>query len=210
MAAPVQILYAAGLYVREGASVTIREYPNNSAKILGMAENNDYLEIFETQTDWSRIKSPKGQEGWVQNRFLTRQMPKTLVLDQLNEKIKALTNENLILQEENTQLRKDSRERTFKMSGVSREIDDVKKQYENLKLESGQYLDLKNRYNALEKQYKETSEKMALVSKENSRLKTSERLIFTLVGGSFIIIGLVIGSLLQFLRVKPKKGGYKF
>jgi hypothetical protein len=30
------------------------------------------------------------------------------------------------------------------------------------------------------------------------------------VGGGFIIIGLVIGALLQLTKAKPKKGGYKF
>lgn len=209
MAVPMQILYAAGLYVREGSSAAVREAPYSNAKIIGMAESNDYLEIFETQGEWSRIKTPKADEGWVQNRILTKQMPRVLIINQLNEKIKALTQENMTLQEENTQFQRDNRERTFKMSGASREIEDIKQQYENLKLESSQYLDLKNRYTTLQKQFKETSDTMDKLTRENSRLKTSERLIFTLLGGGFIIIGLVIGSLLQMFRGKPKKGGYK-
>ncbi len=206
---PVQILYAAGLYVRESSNAAVREAPYSNSKMIGVAESNDYLEIFETQADWSRIKTPKGDEGWVLNRLLTKQMPKVLVINQLNEKIKALTQENITLREENTQLQRDSRERTFKMSGASREIEDIKRQYENLKLESGQYLQLKDRYTELDKQYKAASDTLVKLTRENSKLKTSERLIFTLLGGGFIVIGLVIGSLLQMFRGKPKKGGYK-
>jgi SH3 domain protein len=209
MAVPLQMLHAAGLYVREGSNAAVREEPYGNSKMIGVAEVNDYLEIFETQGDWSRIKTPKGDEGWVLTRLLTKQLPRVLVINQLNEKVKALTQENMKLQEENAQYQRDNRERTFKMSGASREIEDIRKQYENLKLESTQYLDLKTRYATLDKQFKETSETMDKLSRENTRLKTSERLIFTLLGGGFIIIGLVIGSLLQLFRGKPKKGGYK-
>jgi SH3 domain protein len=207
---PLQNAFSAGLYVREGASIPVREAPYENSRITGMGTQGDYLEIFEGRGDWLRIKTPKGEEGWVQSRYLTKQMPKTLVMDQLNEKIKSLTEENLTLQEENTQLQKENRERSYKISGASKEIDDARKQYETLKQESSQYLDLKSRYLALQGQYREASEKLDQTTRENNRLKTSERLIFTLVGGSFIVIGLVIGTLLQFMRTKPKKGGYKF
>jgi SH3 domain protein len=207
---PLSNAAAAGLYVKDGASVPVREAPYENSRITGMATQNDYLVIFEGRGDWLRIKTPKGEEGWVQSRFLTRQMPKTLVMDQLNEKIKTLTEENLALQEENTQLQKENRERSYKISGASKELDDARKQFELLKQESSQYLDLKSRYLALQGQFREASEKLEQTTRENNRLKTSERLVFTLVGGGFIVIGLVVGTLLQFMRTKPKKGGYKF
>ncbi len=206
----VHSLYASGLYVRDGARAPIRESPYESAKIMGMADSNDYLEIFESRNDWSRIKTPQGEEGWVSNRFLTRQMPKDLIISQLGEKIKSLTEENTTLQEQNNQLQKQSREHAYRISGQSKEVEDARKQYDRLREESSQYLDLKARHEALKVQFKTTSEKMETLDRENKKLKTSERLIFTLVGGGFIIIGLVIGTLLQFMKTKPKKGGYKF
>jgi len=201
---------AAGMYVREGSRSAVREAPMDGSRILGMAESNDYLEIFEVRGDWSRIKTPGAVEGWVQNRFLSRQMPKSLIIDQLNEKVKALTDENQVLQEENTQLKKENRERSFKMSGVSKEVEDIRKKYDTLEQESSHYLDLKKRYEELQIKSKEAGEKMEGLTRENSRLKTSERLIFTLIGGGFIIIGLVIGTLAQYVRTGQKKGGYKF
>lgn len=207
---PLHSAFGAGLYVKDGANVPVREAPLENGKITGLAMQNDYLEVFEGRGQWLRIKTPKGEEGWVPARYLTRQMPKTLIVDQLNEKIKSLTEENLTLQEENAQLQKENRERTYRISGASKELEDAQKQYETLKQESSQYLDLKNRYLALQRQYQEASTQLEQKTRENNRLKTSERLIFTLLGGSFIVIGLVIGSLLQFMRAKPKKGGYKF
>ncbi|MRR39069.1 hypothetical protein EG829_31365, partial [bacterium] len=53
----VQSLYAAGMYVRDGARAPIRESPFDSARTIGMADSNDYLEIFESRNDWSRIKT---------------------------------------------------------------------------------------------------------------------------------------------------------
>jgi len=210
IAVPIRGAHAAGLYVRDGVSAAIREFPYDNSKVTAMAQANDYLEIFEGRGEWLKVKTPKGEEGWIQNRFLTRTMPKKLVIDQLNEKIKALTEENTALQEENAQLQRDSRERNYKMSGFSKDLEDARRQYDTLKQESSRYLELKGRYDTLQAQFRESADKMDQLKRENGRLKTSERLIFTLVGGGFIIIGLVIGTLLQFLRGKPKKAGYKF
>ncbi len=168
-----QVLFAAGMYVREGARAAVREAPHEGARIVGMAGSSDYLEIFETQSDWSRIKTPQGEEGWVSNRFLTKQMPKELIIDQLGERIKSLTNENRALQEENTQLRKQTREHAYRISGQSKEVEDAKKQYDLLKQESSHYLDLKSKHEALQAEFKTSSERLDSLDRENRRLKTS-------------------------------------
>ena len=52
---------------------------------------------------------------------------------------------------------------------------------------------------------------MAAASSRTPRTGSdAERLIFTLIGGGFIGIGLVIGVALQTFRGRPKKAGYKF
>jgi hypothetical protein len=56
----------------------------------------------------------------------------------------------------------------------------------------------------------EYSKKLRIIDAENNRLKTSERLIFTFIGGIFIISGILIGLFVQMVRARPKKPGYKF
>jgi hypothetical protein len=60
------------------------------------------------------------------------------------------------------------------------------------------------------KDLKVRSERVDLLMKENTRLKTSERLLFTLIGGAFIALGIIVGLFLQAVRSHPKKPGYRF
>jgi len=45
--------------------------------------------------------------------------------------------------------------------------------------------------------------------KENRELKLSERIKFTLIGGGFIILGLVLGFAINLLKGKSRQTGYR-
>ncbi|MGC9324298.1 MAG: TIGR04211 family SH3 domain-containing protein [Desulfomonilia bacterium] len=203
-------LHAKGMYVRDWITISLRTGPSEGARVIGMANTNDYLEVLEEQGEWIRVKTPSGKEGWVQDRYLTTQTPKALIIDQLNEKVQSLTETNRALEEENKQLQKDNRERNFKVSSLTKEIEKAKQGYEELKVASSEYLELKKTYEALLSESQTHAGKIDLLSRENQRLKTSERIVFTLIGGGFIILGMIIGFFLQIIRSRPKKTGYKF
>lgn len=207
---PLHQACAKALYVRDWITISVRTSPFETARIVGLSNTNDFLEVLEEKEEWTKVRTPEGKEGWVQNRYLTDQTPKALIIDQLNEKVKSLSGSNRTLREENKQLQKDNRERNYKASSLTKEVDKLKKDYEGLRSASSEYLELKENYEDILNENKAHAQKMAILAKENSRLKTSARLIFTLIGGGFIIIGLVIGVLLQLFRARPKKAGYKF
>jgi len=207
---PFQQAFSKGLYVRDWITISVRTSPRDTARMVSLANTNDFLEVIEERKDWTKVRTPQGKEGWVQNRYLTKQTPKALLIDQLNEKVKSLSKNNKTLREENKQLQKEHRERNYKISSLSKEVDKVKNDYKDLKGASSEYLELKKEYEDLQAGYMVHADEMKVLAKENSRLKTSERLVFTLIGGGFIIVGLVVGVLLQLFRARPKKAGYKF
>ena len=192
---PFHQAQAKGLYVRDWITISVRTSPYETAKMIGLANTNDFLEVIDETEEWTKVRTPEGKEGWVQNRYLTKQTPKALLIDQLNEKVKSLSEDNQTLREENKQLQKEHRERNYKISSLTKEVDKVKKEYTDLESSSSEYLELKKNYDALQAEYTAHAQKMEALAKENSRLKTSDRLIFTFIGGGFIIVGLVIGVL---------------
>ena len=201
---------AKGVYVRDWITISVRSSPSEGARTINLGNTNDFFEVIEEREEWTKVRTTEGKEGWVQNRYLTTQTPKALIIDQLNEKVKSLAEDNMTLREENKQLQKEHRERNYKISSLSKEVDKVEKEYAELKSASSEYIELKKNYEDLQAEYAAQVEKMEVLAKENSRLKTSDRLIFTFMGGGFIILGLVIGVLLQIYRGRPKKAGYRF
>ena len=205
MAAPFLGAYAAGMYVRDWITITVRTEPNESAKIISVAKSNDYLEVIKEGEEWTRVKAPDGREGWVMSRYLTNQMPKTLMADRLKDQVKSLTEQVAQLKKENDRLLKEN-----KSLSSSEELQAMRLEYERLQRESGEYAEMKKRNDELEARYAADASESERLTRENNRMKTSERLIFTLIGGGFIGVGLVIGMVLQIFRGRPKKAGYRF
>ncbi|HPE46671.1 MAG TPA: hypothetical protein PK380_12445, partial [Deltaproteobacteria bacterium] len=72
------------------------------------------------------------------------------------------------------------------------------------------YAELQARYDRLLKENRECTRDKGVLVEENSRLKTSERLFFTFIGGVFIVLGVLIGLFIQMVSGRPKKQGYRF
>jgi SH3 domain protein len=200
---------ARGLYVRDRVNIPLKRNANENSQVIGMASTNDYLEVKEEGGEWVKVTTPDGQEGWVPVRLLTTETPRALIIEQLNDKLKAHADNLKGLQDQNKVLEKENRELKFQVGSLSTDVDKSKNDYVNLREASTTYLDLKADYDKLEAVDKERVRKLEDLSKECSRLKTSERVKFTFVGGGFIVIGIILGGMLQTLRGKPKKSGYK-
>ncbi|MBN1636546.1 MAG: TIGR04211 family SH3 domain-containing protein [Deltaproteobacteria bacterium] len=202
--------YAKGVYVRDWITITVRTRPSEEAKIIAMANSNDYLEVIQEQPpNWTKVRTSSGREGWALTRYLTEETPKALIVDQLSEKVKTQAENILAFSDENKQLQKENREFRYKISNITKGLEKSKNEYEDLKKASSAYLELKASYDKLVEADKEHQDQMNVLSKENSRLKTSERIKFTLIGGGFVILGLILGVFLHALSARPKKSGYK-
>jgi SH3 domain protein len=197
-------LHAKGMYVMDWIVITLRSAPNETSLAMGTASTNERVEILEEGKGWMRIQTKDGKEGWVAGRFLSAQPPKTLYLRQMEQKLTAL-------QVDNMRLRGLISGHTS--SGVASPGAAQPGRQGAVVLQEVAFADcpkLKGDYDKLMSESQEYSKKRSIIDAENNRLKTSERIIFTFMGGIFIILGIVIGLFVQMVRARPKKPGYKF
>ncbi len=195
-----EFLHAKSMYVRDWIVITLRSAPNETSLAMGMASTNDQVEVLEEADGWVRIQTRDGKEGWVAARFLSPQPPKTLQVKQLDEKIKSL-------QVENMRLRGLIASHTTGGASAGAGVQGTGIPPE---VTFADCPSLKADHDKLVRTSQECTKKLGIVDAENSRLKTSERLIFTFIGGVFIILGIVIGLLIQMVGARSKKHGYKF
>ncbi|HOC74899.1 MAG: SH3 domain-containing protein [Deltaproteobacteria bacterium ADurb.BinA179] len=201
MVVPPGQLHAKTVYVRDWIVINIRSAPNDASATVAYANTEDQLELTEEADGWSKVRTGDGKEGWVGTRFLTDKPPKGVLFKQLEARNKAL-------QEENARLREAGR------SGKS--VDGVPPaegtQGITLPLDvSGEgCAGLKAKYDRLLRENQECVREKNVLAGENSRLKTSERLFFTFIGGVFIVLGVLIGLFIQMVSGRSKKQGYRF
>jgi len=95
------------------------------------------------------------------------------------------------------------------LSNSALEIQKSKNAFNKLKEASSDYLNLEQSYNKLAEAEKLKAGQLEELLKENRELKLSERIKFTLIGGGFIILGVVLGFAINLLKGKSRQTGYR-
>ncbi len=206
---PCGMLEAKGYYVKERVTLTLKKFPGDSSPAAGFASSDDYLEVRDQSGNWVKVVTPKGIEGWASVSYLTNESPRSLIIEQLNAKIASQNDSVRMFQETNKALEKENRELKYKLSRSALEIQKEKNSFQKLKDASSDYLNLEQSYSKLTETDKLKSKKIEELSKENRELKISERVKFTLIGGGFIILGLVLGFAINLLKGKSRQTGYR-
>jgi SH3 domain protein len=206
---PCGMLEAKGYYVKERVTLTLKKFPGDSSPAAGFASSDDYLEVRDQSGSWVKVVTPKGIEGWASLSYLTNESPRSLIIEQLNAKIASQNDSVRMFQETNKTLEKENRELKYKLSNSALDIQKEKNAFKKLKDASSEYLNLEQSYSKLAESEKLKSEQLEELLKENRELKLSERVKFTLIGGGFIILGLVLGFAINLLKGKSRQTGYR-
>lgn len=190
-------LNAKAMFVRDWIVINIRASADDGSATIAYANTGDRLEQLEETAGWSKVRTGDGREGWVGSRFLTDRPPQGLHIQQLEARIKALQEENAGLRKGEPQGR--SEEET-PPGGVAVPVD----------APGGECAELRAAHEKLLAENQACTRDKDILATEVSRLKTSERLFFTFIGGVFIILGVLVGLFIQMAGGRSKKQGYRF
>ena len=172
------MVMADDIYVSGVTKITMRTGPGTDHKIVAMLASGTRLEVLNYQTDWSQVKTEDEKTGWVLSRFLTKDKPLNLMVQQLEE--------------ENGKLSKALETAESRASELKEKYDalaGIEQKYKQLEQASADYLKLESTYKALQETARTQQEQIqSLEGKVDN-----EELYWALAGAGVFIIGLVIG-----------------
>jgi SH3 domain protein len=209
-----QVTWAAKSYVTDSIRIMLRTGPSTEHKIISRLASGTPVEILENQNNWSRIRfnSSEGtpKEGWVPTQYLMSRLP-------WERKAKNLEKENPTLRENMSSFKKQyetaaqkEEELTKQLTQTSRELDQVKTSYEDLKSGSKNYLKLKNDYSAVRSSLANMQEDVKRLSRENENLKISQNVAWFALGAAAIFFGWLIGFFTGRMQRKRKQAPYLY
>jgi SH3 domain protein len=141
-------------YVRDFIVITLRAGMGDEYKVLETLKTDARLQVLQETDEFLRVKTEKGEEGWVRSRYVAPDLPKPFI-------IAGLRNEKEKLGEEVTDLKKKITEMSEQRSVEIGQSDNTTKQLQSQLKES------ENKIAALEK------EKAMAESKYNKLLTSS-------------------------------------
>ena len=163
------------------------------------------LELLEEGDEWARVRTDKGREGWVAKRFVTQEKPRAVVLDEMRKRFAQLQEESKTAQEQANVLGAENKDLQGRLDSAKAELDRVSKDYEALRSESGEVIELKQQYQAASVSLESISALVAKLSSENLSLAGTESLNWFLAGAAAVIIPWLLGTLVGRFGGKRKQ-----
>lgn len=181
------------MYVTDELKLTLRSGPSMENRILSIIETGQSMEVLEAGNDWSRVRMADGKEGWVLTRYLTDKPTSNILLSNLQKKYDSLSSESQTLKDENGQLKQDNEKLRSELSTSEEALRKVSEDYNALKADSAEYIDLKSKYEETSSQLAQKSQRLASLEQEFTKLELNQYIKWFIAGSGVLLVGFVIG-----------------
>ncbi len=197
------IVYAETMYVKDVLRLPLRTGHSTEYKIIAVIESGLRVEVLQVREDWTQVRLPSEKEGWVQSRYLSAQPTSKIRLEQLEIRHKNLTAQASTLLEENTKLKREKRKLNAELADNQTALNKISKDFETLKTDSAEFLDLQTKYKATAAELAEKSKKLAVLEEEVSRLELYNYIKWFLAGSGVLLVGFIVGFSAKRQRRRP-------
>ncbi|MAZ49440.1 MAG: hypothetical protein CME65_12845 [Halobacteriovoraceae bacterium] len=176
-------------YVDGLQKVTFRTGPGTDNKIIRMIETNEKVTLIEAGEKWTKVKDGEGNEGYILNRFVTKETPyiyRYQYQKSLNEKLKDKEKD---LSAQVKDLRAELAQIKSELSTTKENLQSTEQNFTQLQEGASDYIGLKKKYDSTVAQLKQ-----AKVRTEKLEEQVNTHYIkWFLAGGSVLFVGWLIG-----------------
>ena len=196
-------VYAETMYVKDVLRLPLRTGQSTEYKIIAVIESGLQVEVLQTREEWTQVRLPNAKEGWVQSRYLTPQPTSKIRLEQLEIKHKNLTAQAAALREENTKLKQEKRKLGAELADNQNALKKINKDFESLKADSQEFLNLKTKYDVTAAELAQKSKKLATLEEDFSKLELYNYIKWFLAGSGVLLVGFIVGFSAKRQRRRP-------
>jgi SH3 domain protein len=208
-----QMARAERVYVTDSFEITLRTGPTTDNKIIAMVPSGAALETLEEKDGWARVRriGPETDvnTGWVLSRYLIKRRP-------WEDQAKELLSANQALRKRLAEAEETLKETVDRQKALREKFtqsDDtltqIRKEYEDLKKGSADYLGLQKKYEALRLDFDRVVSARDSLTNELAGYKMSQRIRWFLAGGGVLFLGWVIGAWMGRLQ-KKRRGKFMY
>lgn len=199
--------FAASKFVSDHLVITMRTGQGNQFEIIKTLGSGTRLEVLEeTDTGYTRVRTPDGKEGWVRTQYLTDEPVAADRLDKAVNRAEKLSEENKLLRQEVDSLRKTRKTLESEHNKLQSEHDSAAKELAHMNEIAARPKQLETENTDLRKRFERISDELVLVKQENQVLKDRSERHWFITGAAVLILGMIIGLIIPKLRFQKKSG----
>jgi SH3 domain protein len=184
---------ASTVYISENIRMVIRQGPGSQHKILETLLSGDMLDMVEDGPYWSRVRLPDGRDGWAPTRFLTTQIPCSLALKLLEQKVSEMQGKTQTPAGSSEDMNTENNQLAADLTDLETRFNTLSDDYEALKKDSEEILASREKNQAMAAHLDEQSRELDLREKNLAAETFSSRLRWFLSGSGVLLAGFLLG-----------------
>ncbi len=199
-------------YVSDMLILTFRQGPGPSYPVLKTLESNTPLNILGEENGYFNVQLSSGETGWVDKQFVMFDPPKTMVIEQLEQKVldlqkqlqdltaanetlkNRLTSESSAGQEATGSLKAALEEAQKKNNLLTEQLAASQKQYANLAASADDVVEIVEKNKILEAHNNQLSRDIAQLEDQSGEVFKTGMIKWFLAGFGVIFLGWILGQ----------------
>ena len=188
------------MYVGDITKLNVRENRGANSNIIATLPSGDKVEVMTFSSGWTNIRLPDGTQGWVVSRYLSKDKPPGVQIEELKEQMESRRQEVEDLKAKNERLKKDNQALTSRLDENMDKLTVIQSAYGSLKDDSKDYLGLKKKYDHLTSEITKKTSRISTLEQRVSDTYLSFAIKWFLVGAGVLLVGFLLGN-----RTKRKR-----
>jgi SH3 domain protein len=201
---------AATFYVSDTTvEANLRTGTQKENRIIALLRPGTELEVIGEENGWAEVTLTDGRTGWILKRYISERPPWRVTAERLGRENERLRAQLATIKGGHQGLLQKNQELQKQVDLQQKELEKLRRNYEELKNSSTNYLNLKMAYENLQKGARQSNAKLEKLEKAHGKLKTATGVRWFLSGAGVLLLGYVMGSSVARLRRRRSSDYYK-
>lgn len=166
------------------------------------------LEVLETGSDYTRVRTPRGNEGWVANQYLSEDPIAADLLEGVRKELAAARQQVTELSSELDQVTEQRDSLQNAENNLSSRAEELRTELARIKSVAADSLNLERRNKELVQENQRLSDNLEILTAEKERLEASKESDFMLLGAGLILAGVLLALVIPMLKPTRKNDNW--
>ncbi len=166
------------------------------------------LEVLEVGSDYTRVRSPSGNEGWVANQYLSEEPIAADLLEGARNELQAARQQVTELSSELDEVTEQRDSLQNAENNLSSRAEELQAELTRIKSVAADSLNLERRNKELVQENQRLSDNVEILTAEKDRLEASKESDFMLLGAGLVLGGVILALVIPMLKPTRKNDNW--
>jgi len=197
-----QNAWSESAWVSDEFEITLRSGPSTGNAIQLMVGSGTELEVLErdTESDYTRVRTAGGTEGWVLSRYLMTEASAREQLQALTSQLTSANTQGSSLNSQLAAIRGEYEDSQAKVQGLERDVARLEQELADIKRTAANVLTINDENTGLRDQVGAADMRREVLEQENRELASQSIRYWFMSGGLVLVVGIILGLWLPRMR----------